>query len=491
MRELIVDNFAGGGGASLGIETALGRPIDIAINHDRAAIQMHQANHPRTKHLCEDIWTVDPVVATKGRPVGLAWFSPDCTHYSKARGGRPVKKKIRGLAWVVIKWARTVRPRIIMLENVEEFRDWGPVDKDSQPIKERKEETFEVWINKLKRFGYDIECRELGAADYGAPTSRKRLFIIARGDGEAIVWPEASHGHRGNAAGLPRYRTAAECIDWSIPCTSIFERKRPLVENTMKRIARGLKRYVIEAEEPFIVMCNHGGDHFRGQGLTEPMRTITAARDAHGLVVPHLSKYHGLKGNETRGQAVNEEIRTLDTQNRFALVAAFLAKHYGGATGAEIDRPYPTITARGTQNQIVATHLIKYYGTNTGSDMRESIPTITATGQHIGEVRAFLIKYYGANTGQSLNEPAHTITSKHRLGLVTVSGEQYQIVDIGMRMLQPRELARAQGFPDSYILTGTKTSQVAKIGNSVCPPLATALVRANVKIRTKKQVKVA
>ena len=558
MRELVIDNFAGAGGASCGIEQALGIPVDIAINHDKAAIEMHKANHPKTYHYEKDIWKVDPVQATKGRPVGLVWFSPDCTHFSRAKGGKPVKKEIRGLAWSVNKWAREVRPRVMILENVAEFQEWGPLTAANKIDKKKKGKIFILWANVLRGLGYKVEWRELVASEYGAPTIRKRLFLIARCDGQPIVWPEKTHG-----PGLLPYRAAAECIDWSIPAPSIFERKRPLVDNTLRRIAKGIQRYVIEAEEPFIVRTGHysnitgAGAAFRGQSTKKPLGTICSVNDKavvipqvlaidhagsngklvydpkdplrtitkenrFALVAPYLSKYHGEKSEtEVRECRCEEPIKTVDTSNRFALISAFLSKYYTGVVGSKLKKPAPTVTAidhnalvaanlikfngqsvgsdlkkptRAVLGQnkdaIVATHLTKFYGTNIGSDMREPVPTVTASGQHIGEVRAFLIKYYGTNVGQSLKGPAHTITSKHRLGLVTVNGQEYQISDIGLRMLQPRELARAQGFSDDYILTGTKTSWVAKIGNSVCPVMAKVLVAANVKLQQVSKQKI-
>jgi DNA (cytosine-5)-methyltransferase 1 len=488
MRELVIDNFAGGGGASTGIEWALGQPVDIAINHDRESVMMHWANHPTTAHFCEDVWSIDPVKVCAGRPVGLAWFSPDCTHFSKAKGGQPVKKKIRGLAWVVLRWAGLVRPRVIMLENVEEFRTWGPVRK-GKPIKKFKGVTFEKWKSQLRDLGYKIDHRELVAADYGAKTSRKRLFLIARCDGEPIVWPEKTHGP---GRSLP-WGTASECIDWTIPCPSIFERKKPLAENTLKRIARGIQKFVIDAKEPFIVCCNHSGDGFRGQSIAEPLKTITAARDAVGLVSPCLSKYHGLKANESRCGQVEEPFKTIDTSNRYSLVEAFLAKFRGQSPGNSALEPMATITGGAGSKRpagaahalgVISTHLSKMYGTAIGSDIRKPMPTITGGGQHIAEVRAFLLKYYGNEKhGCSLAEPMDTVTGKDRIGLVTIHGVDYRIVDIGLRMLTPRELARGQGFPESYILTGTKSSQVARIGNSVSPHNAKAIVKANVKLR--------
>ncbi|MGA1979482.1 MAG: DNA cytosine methyltransferase [Sedimentisphaerales bacterium] len=488
MRELVVDNFAGGGGASLGIGRALGIPVDIAINHDREAIEMYRLNHPDTKCLCEDIWKVNPVDATGGRPVGLAWFSPDCTHFSRAKGGKPVEKKIRGLAWVVVRWAKAVRPRIIILENVAEFQEWGPLTKKNKPNLKLKGKIFNYWLNILTGLGYQVQWRELVAADYGAPTIRKRLFLIARCDGQSIVWPEKTHG-----TGLLPYRAAAECIDWSILCPSIFERKRPLAENTLRRIAKGIQKFVIEAKEPFIVRSGHysnitgEGSHFRGQDIKKPLGTITSKNDK-ALIVPYLSGIDHQGSNGGCVWSADDALRTITKENRFALVAAFLSKYHLQKAGeSRCQTPGKPIATLDTSNRfaLVTSHLTKFYGTNKGGggDMRNPMPTITGLGQHIGEVRAFLVKYYGTNIGSNLKKPMHTVTGKHRFGLVTVEGQQYQIADIGLRMLTSRELARAQGFPDSYILTGTKSNQVAKIGNSVCPVLAEVLVRANVKLQ--------
>ena len=303
--ELVIDNFAGGGGASMGIEAAIGRAVDIAVNHNRHSVEMHQLNHPHTRHLCEDVWDVDPVEATAGRPVGLAWFSPDCRHFSRAKGGKPVEKKIRGLAWVVVKWAKRVRPRVIILENVREFQDWGPLTPDAKPCPKRKGQTYRRWRTQLENLGYATDCRVLNAADFGAPTHRRRFFLVARCDGRPIQWPEPTHGPgRGRA-----YRTAAECIDWSIPCPSIFLTKaeskplgviRPLAEKTMRRIAMGLKRYVLDNPKPFLVTCNHGGPEFRGQSADEPMRTLTAARDCARRRHPIHRRRRGPDGSRER-----------------------------------------------------------------------------------------------------------------------------------------------------------------------------------------------
>lgn len=418
-QELIVDSFAGGGGASTGIEWALGRSPDIAINHNAEAIAMHALNHPRTKHYCEDVWQVDPLKATGGRPVGLAWFSPDCTHFSKAKGGKPRSQKIRGLAWVVYRWAKAVRPRIICLENVEEFADWGPLLEDGKPDPILAGCTFHRWWKQFENLGYVLERRELKACDFGAPTSRKRLFIIMRCDGQPIRWPEPTHGK-----GLQPYRTAAEIVDWSLECPSIFDRKKPLADATLRRIAHGIMRYVINAKQPFLVTI---GDQ---------------------AAVPTLIQtgYGERKGQAPRVPGLEKPVGTLMAQGqKHGLVAAFLAKHYGGVVGQPMEKTIGTVTAK----------------------------------DHHSLVQAFLLKYYGSDQNPQMLEPLHTITSKHRFGLVTVHGEKYHIADIGMRMLHPPELYRAQGFPDDVKLQGTKTSQIRLCGNSVSPPVAAAIVRAN------------
>lgn len=570
-RELIVDNFAGGGGASTGIELAIGRSVDIAINHDQAAIDMHKMNHPDTKHFCEDVWEIDPRQVTNGLPVGLCWLSPDCKHFSKAKGGAPVNKNIRGLAWVAVRWAATVKPRVIMLENVEEFKTWGPL-VNGEPCKKRKGQTFQSFVRALERQGYQVQTKELRACDYGAPTIRKRLFLIARRDGQKIIWPKPTHGdpksEQVKKGKLLPWRTAAECIDFSLPCPSIFERKKPLAENTMRRIAKGIERFVINANEPFIVTCNHGGTGFRGQSVNDPMLTLTASRDAHGLVVPKLAPFITEHANSSsqRNMPISQPLRTICAQpagGHFAvvapviarqfgksvghsvteplgtvtaggggksqLVAAFIAKHYTGVTGVELTEPMPTVTTI-DHNALVTSHIIKLRGTNTGHQVDEPMHTVTAGGNHLGEVRASLVKYYGTlNHGCSLNEPLHTVRTSDCFGLLNVkfikpplSDEQlYQawwcarfmddylphptqrittpqprksfiavhggiLVDILMRMLQPHELFAAQGFPADYIIDHdadgkktTKANQVARCGNSVCPPLAQALVEAN------------
>lgn len=323
-REIIVDNFAGGGGASTGIEMATGLSVDIAINHDPAAIAMHKANHPDTEHYCESVWEVDPQEAVKGRPVGLAWFSPDCKHFSKAKGGKPVNKEIRGLAWVAVRWAATVKPRVIMLENVEEFKTWGPVGKDGQPIKEKQGVTFKRFVRSLKKLGYEVDFRELRACDYGAPTIRKRFFMVARRDGRPIVWPEPTHGDPRSLAvsvgKLKPWRTASEIIDWSIGTPSIFSRKKPLADNTMRRIARGIQKFVLDDPEPY---------------------------EAPGGALSFLAQYYTeTNPGEVRGQSLKEPIYTIPTANRFALVKAFLVAYYGASVGQRLDEPLHTITTR-------------------------------------------------------------------------------------------------------------------------------------------------
>lgn len=412
---LVVDNFAGGGGASTGIEAALGRPVDIAVNHDAAAIEMHRANHPQTRHLCEDVFDVSPREVCGGRPVDVAWFSPDCKHFSRAKGGKPVDRKIRGLAWVAVRWAREVKPHVIFLENVPEFLTWGPLDDAGRPVKERVGEEFGRWKAALEALGYRVEYRMLVAADYGAPTIRKRLYLIARADDLPIEWPSASHRNPKLESdvfdgGRPAWRTAAECIDWSLPCPSIFGRKRALKERTISRIAKGLQRFALGASLPFVVQL------------------FSVAEE---VFLPFLTE-HANASNQ-RNIAVDEPLRTQCAQvkgGHFAVVAARCSR--------------------------------------------------VASAECAPLLGSFLVKYYGNEKGGcSLDTPMPTVTVRDRLGLVNVFGESYRIVDIGMRMLTPRELARAQGFPDSYVLTGSRTNQVARIGNSVCPPVAEALVRAN------------
>jgi DNA (cytosine-5)-methyltransferase 1 len=640
--ELIVDNFAGGGGASTGIEAALGRPIDIAINHDPEALAMHAMNHPHTLHLCENVWNVDIKAVVAGRKVGLAWFSPDCKHFSKAKGGKPVEKKIRGLAWVALKWAGLVGPRVMILENVEEFQTWGPL-VNNKPCPRRKGQTFKRWVTQLRNLGYTVEWRELRACDYGAPTIRKRLFIIARRDGEPIVWPVETHGAAGNLFLAP-YRTAADCIDWGLPCPSIFLTKeegrkigvnRPLAEATMRRIARGVMRYVVNCAEPFIVSINHGdsggrreygiheplttatrhegralvtpfltnithhGDD-RNESIQEPLRTVTGAHRGEkalitpflaglggrmgqspersvddpyhtitakadtALVVPFierqfsasegnsvadplgtttaggggksaliaahitrfnqngvgsdarepldtaiagaprfgvcatfLSSYYGEKSEkDARGGSVEQPIATQPTENRHALVAVFLAKHFGGVVGSDLKDPMATVTAI-DHNALVTSHIMKMRGTNTGSAADEPLHTVSADGLHHAEVRAFLTEYYGTDQDPHLQDPIATIPTKDRFALVMVKGHPCVIADIGMRMLTPRELFRAQGFPESYVIERardvqsgrevklSKTAQVRMCGNSVSPPPAEAIVRANFPSRSR------
>ncbi|MGK0272153.1 MAG: DNA (cytosine-5)-methyltransferase 1 [Cocleimonas sp.] len=456
--ELVIDNFAGGGGASTGMELGLNRHVDIAINHDKDAIDMHKMNHPETKHYCESVWDVNPIVACMGRRVGLGWFSPDCKHFSRAKGSTPVNKNIRGLAWIKVRWCALVPVRISMLENVEEFLTWGPV-VDGKPCKERKGETFKGFIKalttglelsnsawkdaynalfrcnynlqekltifkKMKNgLGYDVEWKVLKACDYGTPTIRKRLFLVARNDGQKIEWPIATHGK-----GLQQYRTAADIIDWNVPVRSIFNRKRPLAEKTMARIAKGLQKFVIDSSDPFIV----------------PSECST----------PFITEH--ANGSNQRNMSANEPLRTICAQ------------------------------VKGGHFALVTSHMIKFRGTNVGHGTDEPVHTISAGGFHIGEVRAFIIKYYGTGMAHSMDKPLDTITTKDRFGLITIKGEDYQIIDIGMRMLEPHELFSAMGFPLDYKISHdsngkklSKAKQVARCGNAVCPPIPKALVIAN------------
>lgn len=623
--ELVVDNFAGGGGASTGIEMATGYSVDIAINHDPEAIKMHKMNHPSTKHYCESVWDVDPVEACGGHPVAIAWFSPDCKHFSKAKGGKPKDKNIRGLAWVALRWAGKVRPRVIMLENVEEFKTWGPLNRRHRPIKSKQGQTFNKFISQLEGLGYEVQHRELIAADYGAPTMRKRFFLIARCDGKPIVWPEPTHApldsEEVKKGLLKPYVGAYTQLDFSLPCPSIFDTAeeikekygiravRPLAPKTMERIARGLKKFVIDNEEPFIVQVNHSGaksDYCRS--ANEPLSTITG-KHGFGVVEPYLVQIGQTGFTADRSKDVREPLTTIVSKNEHCLIEPKLApiidKAYGGnyqGGGSRLDEPLDTITTvdhnrlveaklqlvgdgagfpidrmrypsyvnpkemdklpfadpeleREIQEQLttpfmgvnttnhpggkadeplhtittgghqclisptliqyhsetsenevrgqaiknpimtvdgsnryglVTSFLSKFYKTGIGQDMREPLHTVTTSAGHFGEVRAFLIKYYGQGTGQDIEKPLDTITAQDRFGLVTIEGVDYQIVDIGLRMLEPRELYGCQGFPEDYIIDRdidgkpySRTEQVKRCGNAVCPPIPAALVKAN------------
>ncbi|ODA19775.1 type II restriction endonuclease subunit M, partial [Achromobacter xylosoxidans] len=422
-NEIIVDNFAGGGGASTGIEMALGRCVDIAINHDPEAVALHQMNHPQTKHYCESVWDVHPSQAVQSRPVGLAWFSPDCKHFSKAKGGKPREKRIRGLAWVVLRWAHWARPRVIMLENVEEFKTWGPLLDNGQPCPKRKGATFRSFVHQLQEKGYAVETRELRACDYGAPTIRKRLFLIARCDGSPIIWPAPTHGAPDSpdvqAGRLKPWRTAAECIDWSIPCPSIFERPKPLAEATLRRIARGIRRYVLESANPFIVKVNHGGQDLRGQALGEPMQTLTAKLGS-GIAVPHLV---GAGGPEysAKPKAVDFPFNTLTTENHSHVVVPYLTEHANGSTQRNFaaDEPLRTQCAevKGGHFAVVAPTLVQMgYGEAPGQaprslDLGRPLGTVTAQGTKHALVGAFMAKHYGGHydgAGAPLDGPSHT-----------------------------------------------------------------------------------
>lgn len=540
MNEIVVDNFAGGGGASTGIEIAIGRSVDIAINHDPAAIAMHRANHPMTEHYIEDVWAVDPVEACAGRPVALAWFSPDCKHHSKAKGGKPVDKNIRGLAWVAVKWARRVHPRVIMLENVEEFQSWGPLKKNNRPDPKRAGETYRKFIRHLQREGYHVETHLLHACDYGAPTIRKRFFLIARCDGQKIVWPEPTHAAPDSIevrmGSKKPWVPVSEVLDFSLPCPSIFASSeeimeqygiravRPLSENTMKRIARGLMKFVVNNPKPFIVQVNHSGDQFRGQDIDDPLDTITAkhgtgvvapilmrnnenavgsdAREPigtittgghHMLIAPSMIQYHSEQSGDVRGQTVDKPIMTVDSSNRYGLIEHFLIRNgYGEREGQkprvlDMEKPLGTVAAQSNKFAMAAAFVTQFNNNCDGQNVDIPLNTMTAKSNHFGEVNAFLVKYYGnGNNAVSCESPAPTITAKDRMGLVTVCGDDYRIVDIGLRMLTPRELFDAQGFPHDYITDVDadgkpypKSEQVNRCGNAVCPPIPTALVRAN------------
>lgn len=557
-RELIIDNFAGGGGASVGIELALGAPVDIAVNHDESAIAMHTVNHPYTEHFREDVFAIDPEKVTGGRPVGIAWFSPDCKHFSRAKGGKPVSRNIRGLSWVILRWAMAGRsaPRVIFMENVPEIQTWGPlkeVNGELKPDPMHAGETFDGFIGMLTTgidkshpafaeaceflkldpgsaesdrlvagLGYNVEYRELKACDYGAPTIRNRFYLIARRDGQPIVFPEPTHGK-----GRKPYRTAAECIDWSLPCPSIFGRKKELAENTLRRIARGLDKFVLRNASPYI-MCNNTNNV--PHGVNEPLPTQTTGNRNY-LCAPSLIQYHSEQGKgEVRGQELNKPIMTIDGSPRYAMSACYLTKYFGGErqAGASLSEPAPTVTAI-DHSAIIAVHLTSRHGNGQdgrGKMVDEPTPTLTAEcHEHV--VAANLLHYYGgADHASRVDNPLPTVTTLPRhyvvktylqkmgaaqdfgnwacvrellnkyagysiaadeILIMEIDGERYFISDIGMRMLKARELMLAQGFPPDYIIDieshigkrYSEAKQIARMGNAVCPPVAEALVRAN------------
>lgn len=576
LEEIIVDNFAGGGGASTGIELATGRPVTIAINHDPDAILMHKTNHPFTEHYQASVWDVDPKEVCRGRRVGLAWFSLDCKHFSKAKGGKPVDKNIRGLAWIVLRWAGTVRPRVIILENVEEFQTWGPVRR-GRPVKSKAGRTFRRWVSQLKDLGYAVDWRELVAADYGAPTTRKRFFLVARCDGQPIVWPEPTHAPADSTEvqeGRKKpWRSAAEIIDWSLPCPSIFDTReqirekyglsaqRPLRPNTMRRVIRGVDKFAIKNPAPFLVVVNHTGD-FRGQEADAPLKTVTAkhgygvaspvmvpltvtnttnsvgagagdpihtvttagnqmmiaptltaigqtgggergrkitepthtqvSKAEECVIAPSLIQYHTEQSEHVRGQEITGPIMTIDASNRYGLASAMLTKYYSGDHAQGATSPLHTITTKDREGVTLA-HMAKFYGTEFGEPMTRPLSTVTASGAHHGVVTTRISKAEpGVGLGHwpeirdLLNEYCGYGLGPDDVILFEIDGAAYFMEDIGLRMLTPRELYRANGFPDDYRIerdyTGTvypKTKQVARCGNAVPPPFATALVRAN------------
>lgn len=585
---IFIDEFAGGGGASTGIEMATGHPVDIAINHDESAIMMHKCNHPYTQHYREDVWAVDPLTATRGRPVRLIWFSPDCKHFSKAKGAALVDKKIRGLAWVVLRWAATVKPDVIMLENVEEFTTWGPVRK-GKPVKKKAGQTYRKWKQQLADLGYDIDTRILCAADYGAPTIRKRFCLVARCDGQPISWPKRTHAPRDSeevkSGKCSPWRAAAEVIDFSLPTYSIFESReqirekygvrviRPLKPNTLRRIARGIDKFVINAKEPFIVPIGYGersGQAPRVHDIVEPLPTLVSSGkhylcdpkvspyvmsnnenniphsvddpiptlttgNRNYLVSPTLIQYHSEQSDkEVRGQSLDKPLGTLDASNRYGLTAAHLTQYFSGEGHYHsVDQPLHTITSMQREG-MVAAHLTEYYGnTRDGIDVNKPMHTITSHDREALTL-AHLAHFKGQDKGQPLTEPLMTITQQdgqfaeirstvvkwngstdlgywpqirtllnqycgYRIAndevlLMMIAGAWYYISDIGLRMLTPREQYSAQGFPQDYIIDrdsyGNKISradQVARCGNSVSPPMAEALVRANLPECPKKQ----
>ena len=517
MNGLIIDCFAGGGGASVGIEMALGRPVDIAINHDPQAIRMHKTNHPQTLHLTEDIFEVDLEKYVAGRHVDLMWASPDCTSHSKAKGGQPRKQGLRILPWAVYKHAKKILPDVIIMENVEEIQQWGPLDENGRPIPERKGEEYQKFISSMKTLGYAFDSRELVAADYGAPTTRKRWYAIFRRDGKPIIWPEPTHSKSGGD-GKERWMPVSSVLDFTDLGKSIFGRKKPLAENTMRRTARGLEKFVFNNPEPFIIQVNHSGDNFRGQSIHNPMPTITQKHgfgvitpvavpfidktyggnykgagsgmnqplstittvDHNRLITPLLIQYHSeTTKNGVRGQAVTDPLQTIDTSNRYGLVIAFLEKFYKSGTGQSLAEPIHTITTSPGHFGQVSVFAIDWKELQAAGIDKE-------TAQKATWVSQFIMEYYGCGIGQSLNDPLHTIVTKDRFALITVLGNEYAILDIFLRMLTPEELKLAQGFPKDYIIDRDYNwqkypvcEQVKRIGNSVVPIMAEVLVEAN------------
>jgi len=633
MREIFIDSFAGGGGASQGIKLATGRAPDIAINHDADAIAMHARNHPETLHVTEDVFAVNLRKLVDGRPVGGLWASPDCRDFSRAKGGTPVSRRVRGLAWFVIKVAKQIRPRVIFLENVREFEQWGPVvpiwqcrecdwtgsegqatlirtrrrcprceslklreTMDRMPDPDRRGITFKIWRGKLKAQGYRVEHQTLNAADYGAATNRKRLFLVARCDDQPIVWPEPTHAPPEKCGQrtlfgpkLQPYHTFAENAQWEVPCPSIFDRKKPLQPKSHWRTAKGLLRYVLRNPRPFIVPITHAGER-RCHSVDEPLPTITTAnRGELGLVMPTMVQmgYGERTGQDARTLNVHEPLGTIVGSQKHGLVAASIAKFYGGVVGHEVDKPLGTVTS--VDHHFLQTAvLVKFRGDSKGADVQTPLPTITSGAgaarpagaahamgiatawlarfnhgekqwnsveEPLGTVTtqggkfyaafAYLNKFYGSGgQGQPAGEPLGTATVKARFAVVVVQtgewcftpgtidrpkqvarwaieqlgrdadpfliwvtdpetgevfplltaicdGVRYLITDIGLRMLRPRELARCQGFPDSYLLSGVITNDVARIGNSVSPYPAQALVAANFQFQNVRRRKVA
>lgn len=513
LDEIIVDNFAGGGGASTGIELAAGRPVNIAINHDAAAILLHKTNHPHTEHIQASVWDVDPEEVCAGRPVGLAWFSPDCKHFSKAKGAALVDRNIRGLAWIVLRWAGTVRPRVIILENVEEFQTWGPVRK-GKPVKSKSGQTFHKWLSQLEALGYAVEYRELVAADYGAPTTRKRFVLIARRDGQPIRWPERTHAPRDSeevkAGKLLPWRSAAEIIDWTVPMYSIFASKqeikekygvnavRPLADNTMRRVIRGVDKFTIKSGKPFIVECNPTMEPFTfsntggsvGSPADAPVHTIRTA-GGQVLAAANLIQYHTEQSEDVRANGLDASLPTVDASNRYGLTAAHLVEFYGNGQAIDPEDPMHTVTSH-DREALIATHIVKFKGPDIGQSPDAPLQTVTAINPFaLASVKT--VKYapgtdlgYWPQIRPLLNKYCGYKLADDEILLLWIRGAWRYICDISMRMLTPRELYNAMGFPPDYIIerdyTGKpypKSQQVARCGNAVCPQMASAVVRVN------------
>jgi DNA (cytosine-5)-methyltransferase 1 len=615
----IIDSFAGGGGASTGIEQALGRSPDYAINHNAAALALHEANHPNTIHLSENVYKIDPLDHLRGKHIGLAWFSPDCKHFSKAKGGKPVERNIRDLCWIIPGWIERIQQSggkvdVVMMENVEEFKDYGPLietPRGLMPCPERKGQTYQKWCKAIRKLGGKMQSRELRGCDFGAPTIRKRLFVIIRFDGAPIVWPQPTHGRPDDpdviAGRKQPWPIVGDQIDYSIPCPSIFDdsqtikamyginAKRPLADNSQARIARGFGRYVLGSKRPYLVSIAHGDSGGRREyPVDEPFGVVTAGGISHALIAPSVTRFntgatgcdmrepcptitansyikkpggavpigivapvltYAQQGGASRSMRDPSHTITASGKDQNAMFCAWMTQHnndsrrIGGVNpGRPVDMPASTLTQTGSHQQLAAAYIARDFGTSTGHGMDRPCGTVMPEGQ--GKTRLvtpYLQSYYETGEGSRADEPMRTATTKPRHAHIEatvdvppfteaqaararqvaeflrahgvwderefvtldIDGVRFVVVDIGMRMLTPRELYNAQGFPRDYKIDGyfdksrighnggplwvpfSKDVQISCVGNSVCPPVARALVAANCNHLAVQKVQVA